>query len=57
MMPSTQAGQIGVDLGSVTFAAAGSYWARKHHIRKWWLAPAVGIAAHAAGAATGFAHR
>ncbi len=57
MMPSTQAAQIGVDLGSVTFAAAGSYWARKHNIRKWWIAPVVGIAAHAAGSATGFAHR
>ncbi len=57
IMPSSYAGQIEVDLGWVTFAAADSFWARKHNIRGWWLAPMVGIAAHAAGAVTGFVHR
>jgi hypothetical protein len=57
IMPSSRAGQIGFDLGSVALTAAGSYWARKHNEKIWWIAPAAGIAAHTAGAATGFAHR
>jgi hypothetical protein len=57
IMPSSQAGQISFDLGVVACTAAGSFWARKHNVRLWWMAPAVGIAAHTAGVATGFAHR
>lgn len=56
LMPSSQAGQISVDLGTVALAAVGAYWARKHNMRMWWMAPTVGIAAHTAGVATGFAH-
>jgi hypothetical protein len=57
MMPSSQAGQIGVGLGVAAFTAVDAYWARKHNVRTWWMAPAAGIAAHTAGVATGFAHR
>lgn len=56
-MPSSQAAQIGVSLGSVAFTTVGSYWVRKHNLRIWWIAPAAGIAAHTAGVATGIANR
>ena len=57
LMPSSHAGQIGVNLGSVAATTIGAYWAKKHHVKLWWIAPVIGIAAHSAGIATGLAHR
>ena len=56
LMPSSQAGKIGVNLGLVTYTAASSYWLRKHKSRVWWLGPTVGVAAHTVGLASGLAH-
>jgi hypothetical protein len=57
LMPSSQAGKIGVNLGIVTYTAASSYWLRKHKSKVWWLGPTVGVAAHTVGLASGLAHR
>jgi hypothetical protein len=57
IMPSSQAGQISVNLGLAVDIAAGSYWMKKHNMKFWWIAPAAGIGAHSAGVATGIAHR
>lgn len=57
IMPSSHAGQIGVSFGFVAYTAAGSYWMKKHKSKIWWAPSAAGIAAHAAGLATGFVHR
>jgi hypothetical protein len=54
IMPSSQAGQISVSLGFVTYTAVVGYWMKKHNMRIWWMAPTVGIAAHTAGAAASF---
>jgi len=56
LMPSSQAGKIGVNLGLVTYTATSSYWLRKHKSRVWWLGPTVGVAAHTVGLASGLAH-
>jgi hypothetical protein len=57
IMPSSRAGQIGFNLGVVTFSALASYKAWRHDEKIWWIAPAAGIAAHTAGVVTGIAHR
>jgi hypothetical protein len=56
MMPSSQAGQVGVVLGLSAYSYFVSYKLKKQGSRFWWLAPAMGVTAHAAGAATGLAH-
>lgn len=56
LMPSSQAGKIGVNLGLVSYTAASSYWLRKHKSKAWWLGPTVGVAAHTVGLASGLAH-
>lgn len=56
LMPSSQAGQLTVDLALVSYGAVLSYRLKKHHTRGWWLPPASGVAAHIAGAATGMLH-
>ncbi len=57
LMPSSLGGQIGVDFALVGYGSFTSYWLKKHLSRFWWTAPAIGIAAHGVGAATGFAHQ
>ena len=57
IMPSSQAGQFAVSLGFVAYGSGVGYWLKKHGSRMWWLPDAAGIAAHSAGAATGFAHQ
>jgi len=57
LMPSSLAGQIGVDAALVGYGSFLSYKLKKHRSKMWWLAPATGIVAHGVGAATGFAHR
>jgi hypothetical protein len=57
LMPSSQAGQLGVDFAFVSAGAFSSYKLKKQESRLWVLSPIVGIAAHGVGVASGFAHR
>ncbi len=57
LMPSSQAGQLGVDVAFVGLGAFVSYKLKKQDSSLWILSPTVGIAAHAVGVATGFKHR
>jgi hypothetical protein len=56
LMPSSEAGQFGVDLAYVASGAFASYKLKKHRSSIWWLAPTVGASAHGAGVVTGFEH-
>lgn len=56
IMPSSLAGQLGVDFGLVGYGAFTSYRLKKRGSGLWWLSPLVGAAAHSAGVASGFAH-
>jgi hypothetical protein len=56
IMPSSYAGQLGVDFALVGYGAFISYELKKRENNLWWLSPSVGVAAHTAGVATGFAH-
>jgi hypothetical protein len=56
MMPSSEAGQLGVVLGLAGYSYFVSYKLKKQGSRLWWIAPAMGVATHTAGAATGLAH-
>jgi hypothetical protein len=55
-MPSSHAGQLGVNLSLVTGISGASYWLKEHRSALWWLTPACGIAAHTLGVASGFEH-
>ena len=57
LMPSSQAGQLSVNFAIVGLGTLASYKLKKQDSKLWLLSPTVGIAAHAAGVATGFAHR
>jgi hypothetical protein len=57
LMPSSLAGQIGVDAALAGYGSCLSYKLKKRRSKMWWLAPTTGIVAHGVGAATGFAHR
>ncbi len=57
LMPSSFAGQLAVNLAFVSYGSFTSYRMKKHGSSLWWISPVVGAASHAAGAATGFAHR
>lgn len=57
MMPKSMAGQIGINLGVFGYSTFTSYRMKKHHSRRWWIAPTVGIASHSVGVASGFVHR
>ena len=57
LMPSSQAGKLSVSLGIAAFTAFASYRLKKQGSKSWWVAPAVGIAGHAVGLASGLAHR
>jgi hypothetical protein len=56
LMPSSLAGQLSVDFAYVGYGTFVSYRLKKHRNRLWLLSPAVGIAAHAVGVESGFAH-
>lgn len=45
-MPSSQAGQLSVNLAVFAFSSWASYWLKKHGLRVWWLPPAFGAVAH-----------
>ncbi len=53
-MPSSLAGQLSIDLAFVSSGTIISYKLKKQESTAWWLSPAIGIIAHAAGAASGF---
>jgi hypothetical protein len=57
LMPSSQAGQLGLNIPLVGFGSFVSYRLKKRGSRVWWLSPTTGTVAHAAGAVTGFIHR
>jgi hypothetical protein len=57
LMPSSQAGQLGINFALVGSGSLASYWLKKHQSRLWWLPPATGAAAHSYGVATGFEHQ
>ena len=56
LMPSSLAGQVGVDLAYVGYGTFVGYRLKKHGNKLWLLSPSVGIAAHAFGVASGFEH-
>jgi hypothetical protein len=57
LMPSPQAGKFSVSLGIAAFTAVASYRLKKQRSKGWWVAPAVSIAGHAVGLASGLVHR
>jgi len=56
MMPSSQAGQLGMNFALVGYGAFISYELKKRDNKLWRLSPVVGISAHTVGVASGFAH-
>jgi hypothetical protein len=57
LMPSSHAGQLGINFALVGYGAFVSYKLKKQDRKLWLLSPTVGIAAHSVGVATGIAHR
>jgi len=57
LMPSSQAGALGVNLGLVVYSTFVSHKLKKHGNRFWWIAPMAGISSHSVGVASGLAHR
>jgi hypothetical protein len=57
LMPSSHAGQLGVNFALVGYGTFMSYRFKRQENKLWLLSPTVGIAAHTMGVATGFAHR
>jgi hypothetical protein len=56
LMPSSQAGQLGINFALVGYGAFVSYKLKRQDRKLWVLSPTVGIAAHTVGVATGIAH-
>jgi hypothetical protein len=54
LMPSSLAGQAGVEAVLVSANALISYRLKKENSKLWWFMPTVGIGAHTVGAVTGF---
>jgi hypothetical protein len=50
MMPSSVAGQVGVDVALIGYGSFVSYKLKKHKSKVWWLVPTIGITAHGVGA-------
>lgn len=57
LMPSSQAGQLGINFALVGSSSLASYWLKKHQSKLWWLPPATGVAVHSYGVTTGFEHQ
>ena len=57
LMPSSHAGQLGVNFAIVGYGTFMSYRLKKQERKLWLLSPIVGIAAHTLGVASGFANR
>jgi hypothetical protein len=56
LMPSSRAGQLGVNFALFSYGSFMSYRLKRQERRLWMLSPFVGIVAHTVGVATGFAH-
>jgi len=57
IMPSSLAGQLGVNFALVSYSSFVSYKLKKRGSNLWWISPAIGAAAHGVGAATGLANQ
>jgi hypothetical protein len=57
IMPSSQAGMLGVNFALVGYGSFVSYKLKKRGSKMWTLSPIVGSAAHGVGVASGFMHR
>ena len=57
IMPSSLAGQMGVDSAIIGYSTFISFRLKKQDSKVWWLSPTVGIGVHAAGVVTGLLHR
>ena len=57
LMPSSQAGALGVSFAFVGYGSFASYWMKKHKSSYWWLSPVVGAGTHGVGVASGFVNR
>lgn len=57
LMPSSHAGQLGLNLGLASATTWLSYHQKKNGSRTWWLPPVMSSAIHSVGVATGFQHR
>jgi hypothetical protein len=56
LMPSSHAGQLGVNFAIVGYGTFVSYRLKKNERKLWVLSPIVGIVAHSLGVASGIAH-
>ncbi len=56
LMPSSQAGALGVNLGLVAYSTFLSHKLKKNGSKIWWIAPVAGISSHGVGFASGLAH-
>ena len=56
LMPSSLAGQLSVNFAYVGYGSFMSYRLKKRGSKLWLLSPVVGVATHAVGVASGFAH-
>ncbi len=57
LMPSSLAGQVGVDAALVGSGAFMSFRLKKEDSKLWWLSPVVGMSAHTAGVLSGLINR
>jgi hypothetical protein len=57
LMASSQAGQLGLNLGLVSGATLLSYHQKKNGSKTWWLPPVMGSVVHSFGVTTGLQHR
>jgi hypothetical protein len=57
IMPSSMGGMLSVNLSLFSYSSFVSYRQKKHESKVWWLSPAIGIASHSVGVATGLAHQ
>jgi hypothetical protein len=57
LMPSSLAGQVGMDSALVGSGAFISFRLKKADSKLWWLSPVAGISAHTAGVLSGFVNR
>lgn len=57
LMPSSHAGQLGLNLALISGTTWVSYKQKEHNSKTWWLPPLMGTVVHSIGVATGFQHR
>jgi hypothetical protein len=57
LMPSSLAGQVGMDSALVGSGAFISFRLKKADSKLWWLSPVAGMSAHTAGVLSGFINR